>query len=925
MRFLNFFGIGKKRKQKNQYQRILICFFFITIILLNCLYSNEIVSTHNDSVSEFNPEIPKAAVDISMLQNPFTRNFSLIRDFFENNYQSSLDLNISTYFRYGDNSGTIIDDTIFSEDNLLYYKSLKKPEITPTETFETYLRLKSNPLWYEGNYDQYKYGFVKSIDNSTSQVLDDNRYLIDNVLPIFLLIENIGDKIDDISINGKLPHESIEEMFELINSTEFWDEINTGFYHYNLSNTKYTESNFYTILTNLQIHRIYWELGLDDNIEQRAFQLANQTMLKLIEKMWDTTNLGFYHDASNTWSTGGPGQADKFLNVNALGIITLLDFYIKTGMSNSTYLSMAEALYRKLDEELWNGEVYEYRRTPDWGSSIPIEEGRIDLEANAIMMSACLKLFEITGNITYYNRATQFKLYESFEEDFYDKTYNAYKTSVGGTLPDDGKNLHANLKLTEAYLSAYEIYNNTILTAVYNLTESIPNFVFNQDVMNLTSTYSYNKLNQYYNPLNDSYVPFTVECEITNVSINHLFKYPNGTYLKQFENQIVDPATSYTHLYPIEETLPIGDGYFIYIWANTSYFKMAQILKQFNVISGLINTEIIGLVSTLYQGQILNVSLVINYTRKDNLNLTVSLEGDNIKNYPPQEINFTTFEVIQISFNLTAKTGAIPGTSEIFFKIKKGNVFYLEVKRIIEVGFSFDYSNLIYQSEVVPGDDIFVSMNLKNFLPNATQSLNVSFTGRTQNWIEDFIKEEILSENEIKTVSYSLKSLKSIINDTIEIKMSILINKTEYYSEIFDVEIIPKYELISVSFPESIPQGVHAYLIIIIQNNQENSELFSLYVNGERVSTNIAELNTGENRILAQIMPTINPYEFGVKKYRIVLKDSLDEEIGRFYFEVTLELSTLNLVIFYLLPIIIPIGIILYFKNKDIKHKKLRR
>ena len=89
--------------------------------------------------------------------------------------------------------------------------------------------------------------------------------------------------------------------------------------------------------------------------------------------------------------------------------------------------------------------------------------------------------------------------------------------------------------------------------------------------------------------------------------------------------------------------------------------------------------------------------------------------------------------------------------------------------------------------------------------------------------------------------------------------------------------------------------------------------------------TNIPELTTGENTIVVKITPTINPYEFGIKKYKIVLKDSQDDEIERFYFELMIELSTLNFVIFYLVPILVPIGIILFFKNKDIKHKKLRR
>ena len=443
--------------------------------------------------------------------------------------------------------------------------------------------------------------------------------------------------------------------------------------------------------------------------------------------------------------------------------------------------------------------------------------------------------------------------------------------------------------------------------------------------MNLTSTYSFIKSIPFYNPENESYGRSIVRYDITNATINYVFKYPNGTFYYQFEDQINEPATSHTLLYNITETLSIGDGYNIYIWANTTYFKLTSTLKRFNVVSGLINKSIEGLPSTLYQGPVINVSLVINYTRYENLTLTASLEGEELQNYPSQENSFVTLEEIRISFNLTAKLGAIPGSSEIFFRIKKDDIIYLEIKKVIEIGYPFDYSNFMYQSKVVGGDYLLVSMNLKNFLPNATQTFNVSFTGYNDNSIEDYIKEETLDENEIKTVSYYLKTLEFIDNETIRVKMSILINTTEFYSEIFSVEILPKFELISVNFPKTVPQGAIAQLIIVIQNNQDNSEEFSLYFNGKRVGTNIAELNTGENTIVAKITPTINPYEFGTKVYRIVLKDSSDEEIERFYFEIGLKLSSFNLVIFYILPIVIPIGVILFFKNRDIKHKKLRR
>jgi hypothetical protein len=305
--------------------------------------------------------------------------------------------------------------------------------------------------------------------------------------------------------------------------------------------------------------------------------------------------------------------------------------------------------------------------------------------------------------------------------------------------------------------------------------------------------------------------------------------------------------------------------------------------------------------------------------------LTTSLKGDDIVNYSSRDINFTYGDRIIVPFNLTARFGATPGPSEIIFRINKGSILYLEVKKVIEIGYSFDYTNLIHQSKVVSGDNLFVSLSVINFLPNATQSLNISFEGLVVDTIEEFIQEEMLAENEIISVFYYLKTFENIKNDTLAVKMRILQNETVYYAEEFTVEIIQKYDILSVSFPNRVPQGVSAYFIIFIQNNGESSEPFSLFLNEIEIQTNIDMLVPGENKIMISVVPTNNPYEFGTKNYRIAIEDNEGMEIARFYFTVSLELSTINLMLFYLLPGIIPIGIVLYFISKELKHKKLRR
>ncbi|MFW9879424.1 MAG: hypothetical protein ACFFG0_40625, partial [Candidatus Thorarchaeota archaeon] len=930
MSSFKFYALGKNRRQKQYYVKILFCVFFTLMFTLPFLnyyfYSDketdydEHINNINDNISNFDQYDLDIATDISMLQNPFTKNSDLLRIFFQNNYKSSLDLDIILYFRNGDENGTIIDDTIYSEDNLLMYNSLMNTGLDPTETFNIYLKLRSSPLWYENDNNQFNYGFVNSIYNSTGKVKNDKRYLIDNLLPIFLLIENIGNDIDKISINGESPKDAIEEMFFLINSTEFWDENYDGFSNSNSTTDKYSKSNFYSILANLLIHRTYHLFDINDPndiIKNTAYDLANKTISAMIydDHMWNNDDKAFRYSANNKWNPFGVGGNVRYhLDVNALGIITLLEFWVESGMeSDSPFLKKAIDLYNSLNANLWNktgNDLYSNIADPSWFDY----DNSTNLNSNALMLEACIRLFQLTGNITYYQRAIV--IFNKFNNDItglYDNINKAYNFSPS----NNSKNFNANLKLYDAYMRASETWSSTKLEANYNITDSVPDFVFNQDILNLTSVYAFKNIEYYYNLSIDSYVPFTVRYNITDADINYLFKYPNGSFLIHFENQIISPVDSHTLIYAIEENLPIGEGYYIYVWANKTNFNVADTIKRFNVNSGLINETIEGLVSFLYQGPFLNITLPINYTRRDNLTLTASLEGADIINFPAQEVNFTATTELEdltyIEFNLTAKLGANPGPSKITFKITKGNILYLEIKKIIEIGYSFDYKHLLYQSKIVSGENFNIFLDLINYLPNAKQSLNISFSDITENSIENFIQEVTLEKNEIRSISFNLRTLENIEKDIISLEMNILQNTTIYYTEELTLEIIPKFDIISVSFPRSISQGVPAYFIATIKSNLEDPEGFSLYINGELVQTNINELIPGENRIEKKIIPTNNPYEFGIKKYRIIIEDSDEEEIARFYFTISLELSTFNLIIFYIIPVIIPIGIVLYF------------
>ncbi len=921
MNYNNTFTFRLKRKRRNGNAKILFCVFFLILFVFNVFYFNDNLfydsktESDNFSLDDNNLDITDISLSVGpeIFVDPFKINFTKKWNFFASKFKSDLDLDIETYYRRGNSLGVVTDDKIYSVDNLLLYKTLLKDATDAFDTFDLYLKLRDSPLWYQNSVDPNDYGFVSSFDNTTGQIFDDTRYLIDNLMPIFLLIDNIGAEINSFSINSIYPKDSIEEAFHLINSSQFWDNTYEGFYDHNSTTNKYAESNMYATLAALEIRRIYDELNLDSTIKNRAYEIANITIEKLLNELWDNTYGGFEYYGLNDWSSE-VGSTFKYLQTNALGIITLLEYWKESGMQNdSTYLKNATFLFDKM-EELWDSGSYEKFRDSDWlGISLGSMEN-VELESNSIMMLACLKLFEYTGNLTYYDRAWQ--LYNTFESSFYDTSVNSYKESIDPVNND--KDLYINLKLCEAYLEAFNIYNSTRLNSFYNVTELIPDFIFNQHTLNITSVYSYIKTSNYFNTTTDQYETFTVEYKIDDASINYIFKNPKQVIFDTIAQQITDTST--TLLYDITDSLEIGKEYYLQIFANSTNFGSSHILKQFNVISGLVNSSILGLPQTLYQGPIVNITIPINNTRSKDINLTVSLDGTDIVS-EIQNITFITNVLTNVTFSLTTILDAVIGPHDINFKFKEGNVTYLEINRTINVGHSFDYSSFIYESSVVNGESAFVSMKLTNFLPNSTQTFNVSY-------IQDdtvILEEEILLyEKEIKT-KYFVLNYSAIEGNNINVTMEISKGNTVFYSRQFNVEIIPKYEILSVSFPEIVEQGTTAQFILIIQNNQDKSESFTLFVNGNPVATNLNGFGPGINRIIFEVIPGINPYDFEEKTYIFELKDSSGNPIVRYYYEVQLELSPFNLIVFYILPVLIPVCIALIYKNKEIKHKLLRR
>ncbi len=752
---------------------------------------------------------------------------------------------------------------------------------------EKYLALKNTSLWYNGT-STYDYGFIHSVDNTTKTISSYRRYIIDNLIPIFLLGENFIDSAKD----------ELEDVFALINSTQFWDNNSKVFYHFNSSTGEiYAIDNLYAVLANLLINQTD---ALNDDIQLKAGQLADQTMETLTEVFWDNTNMGYDYSASSGLSITNDS---KNLETNALGVITLLEYW---KMSNKDeYLTNATLLFDKIqNSSLWcdfgSFGAYLNWSSHDWSNNIT---DIADLKANSLMMRASLELFEISGNGSYHQAAIE--LYNTFENVFYDYNYNAYAKSKSiNTGLDSDKNLLYNLRVCETYMYALKTYENSCLSCSFNKSEQLPEFIIDQDNLVITTNYSYNSIYATY--------------DIPNATITYTIRYPNGTIADTLSNTTNENGT-HTLSYFISNELPIG-VYSISVLVNKSFFEFKNLSKSFDITSGIRYNSGLEDEDWYYQGTTHNITIKVNNTRASNINLNFTIEADSILINSPQSFLLNNSQLNNITGNFMIRNDALPGNYSFHFLLKSGNDVYLDYMKIIEVKNALQITNLIYDSKVVKGDVVEINLTATNFLQNASQSFNLSVSGE---YIQNVQNQEYsLSLQEKTIISNDYIISENINSNTIEVDIVISKGDTINYNKSIVLQLINAFEVIDCYFSESVSQASPAYLILVIKSNKKSIQDYSLSINDKRFT---GSLLPGENTIIKTVIPTLNPYDFSTKTYSVFLYDGNSNEIYRNQFLVKVNLSVMYLVLCYILPIVVPIIIVIYLKNKQVKIDRLRR
>jgi len=202
-----------------------------------------------------------------------------------------------------------------------------------------------------------------------------------------------------------------------------WDSVNYGYNPNSVDNTtKDLIGNCLMIWANLALIRANYTIF--NNIRSNASTYVNQTIGKINQKMWDSTNSGYYSNASRDWTPVTTGKTVKNNYQNNFMIQTLIlynDFY-PTHSNRTLYEVRINRTVKFLLNHLWDWEVGGFYLSSYANGSSPVTDKYT--YGNDWAVLTLLELYRHTGNFTYYLLAED--LIDFINTYLWDEDYGGY-------------------------------------------------------------------------------------------------------------------------------------------------------------------------------------------------------------------------------------------------------------------------------------------------------------------------------------------------------------------------------------------------------------------------------------------------------------------------------------------------------------------
>ncbi|MHA1561086.1 MAG: hypothetical protein ACTSPA_03095, partial [Promethearchaeota archaeon] len=806
---------------------------------------------------------------------------------------------------------TITNDNHYFEDfavfldGLVYLLDMSKSEIS--QYFNTYMY---SEFWDSDVSEQGYYSWVNSdwSDNSTEKELDGNSQII--LTFIDWLIS------DQFNISTYNVENYISDQWDVQNDL-FYDSTFPTYQVYNRStidHSKFAKDQFIAAIAGFLIHRAN-NGGL--TIQDEAFTDANATMAYMIESPFYAPDYNsFQYRRDENMDSGGILDNNKFLETNAYGIWALSEWYVELGapdIVDQEYIDSigtAEIVFQAMNNTLWN-ETYSLFMTETDISGINIYDKTISLKDNAIMLMALQKLFEVTGNFTYYEVCMD--MFNGIQQHFKDPVYGSYYNWINATATaeiDKTKNLNSLSYLFRSLNSISSLSERIDSNMTTNATEFIKKEAMS---VNITAEYFFDLYDYYGQPLAE--INFSVPIE--NADFFFSVRFPNGTLAYNVTmSGGLDGKASIE--FPFLDSYPLGE-YTVDMYANYTGILTSFNKISFSLIPGFGVQEYTLESQSIRAGSSTTLNLSVNNTRMDNLTVSINLNGTNFANQTFEQVLYNG-TLNNFTYEITALANASFGSTSLFIEIKNDTTLNYSLEIPIVIQSSIEIERIEQDAYVFHEFDFRILVELQNVV-DISQTVDISISGE---YITDIKVSQLLLPEEsviiLLNTQISTNAPYGEILYNINITRSSDGNNISYEDFISTVKL--PLDILFLDVPEISYHGKESQASCYIVNNLKTSQNISIFVDNEIIKNNLT-LTPGENLVDIPFgQKFMNPYEYGNNYYLIEIMDSNGKNIYEQLISTELKASVGSLLLGYALPIIIPIAGIVIVRHMALENKK---
>jgi hypothetical protein len=813
------------------------------------------------------------------------------------------------------NGSEILDKNHYFEDYIVYLDGLSDVlRLSEISVLSSFLQLK-NSKFYDSNNPKGYFSYLNEnrTKNSGIKEFDDNIQILLTFADWAVSsvydgeIYELGTSLNDAWL-------ALENNF--LDSTSSYK----GFNHTINITEYYIRDQLMAAIAGFQLYRAD---KLTDEAHKTVAARANSTATSIMQHLLNTTDSSnLIYDNYNSFQfrrnanyakPTGQGYTDKELTTNAYGIWALCEYYLQSKMSLPGVLEKAEKTYQFLNSSLWNS-TFKLYSTNTSQDGLLISNKSMMLKDNAIMMTALTKLFETTGNMTYFERIME--LLEGIKTYLYDDLFGNYYTSINpeNLVKDTNKSFNAHAYLFRAYRTVSELYQYLSTTLDLNSTQIVKSI---ESIVNITLRMNMD-VKKNLTLGNGDKIYFEKKINITNPNMFVVTRFPNGSVIDSYNLNGTEFGNASMNI-SLYENYPIGE-YTIAMYANYTGLYTIFNFTSFNLISGLSLKNYTWNSTKLYPSETYNLNLTINSTRYDNNSFNIECESE-IFDGKPLFINnvIDNGTVKNVSLSLPISAGANFGKFPLYLLFYHNNTLYDNITINVEILSPVEVIQIVQEKIGVQNFEYSTRVYLKSLI---SKPINCSILFSSESFAANDSKIVDLAAFSSKniTMNTTISNTTSIGMSEFQINISRTIDSELIISQKFYLETKNKFEILGLQMAANSIHWEQNYALLQIINNAPIDQDITVRINNKLIKGSFPVIY-GINSINIPVINNWNAYSLGDQYFVMQIYDG-----NTLIYEETLvtrfSVSVASLIVGYIIPILIPLIGVVIFRHMELENKK---